>query len=752
MGNQMVTTGTLPSVIEDALVAFKSHEAVLEITEVEPCEGGDFFIRARFDVNLPSRWAKAGESPDGVLPYEVVEAYFPVSYPSQAPIFTLRPDFNPKLPHINPHSPGERIPPCILAGSNRELLHSEGLYGLINQMAEWLKNAGRRSLINLGQGWEPMRRDSVLNHLFMDPEELLSKSNKFGQHQLLLATCWWSEKTGHALGLRHDRWPDSVLQSARLRKIFDEATVSDGIIKGQTLLVVCWPNATSTGQPPIDDGYLPDNVVTVSDLASRAADLGCKRAFDAFAANLNYAAASLYPGWKLPIFVIFPVRRPAKVIGFTSEYEFLAYKVEVTTPAMLATGDSPVYPVAFLMPTNEALLRRTSGFSSEIACSSVAFLGCGSVGSKLALHSTRSGFPPGMLIDREFLAPHNVARHALFPRHCSLYSKAAALAEELCSFGSKRPTAIEEDILNADLTKDPLKSALFGDGRLLVNTTGSHAVRHFLADSKIQARVIEGCIATRGTAGILLFEGVHRNPNCADLMSTAYEVLRQNECLVPPMDPTDTLLQVGVGCNSVTLPMSDTRISLLSAGMSQAVLNAQIHGLSTEGKVSVGLVRDDGMSVAWEHITAGKTHLADVSGLPGWTVRVLDKAHQKIIKDVARNADVETGGVIVGRCSPTCREVTIVDVLEAPPDSIREPSRFVLGVDGLVEAVTDYDRTGANVLWCLGTWHSHLYPSGPSDTDNATAKSIEGLLRGAVVMLIRHPQGYAAIVSAGRIQ
>lgn len=748
----MVTTGTFPSVVEDALLVFKNHEAVLEITEVECREGGDFFIRAKFDVNLPSRWATAGASPDGVLPYEVVEAYFPVGYPTHAPLFSLRPDFNPKLPHINPHSPGARIPPCILAGSNNELLHSEGLYGLVNQMAEWLKNAGRRSLINLGQGWEPMRRDGVLSHLFMDPEALLSNPMRFGQRQLFRTTCWWSEKTGHAVALRYERWPDSVIQPAHLSKMCSEMRIFDGIIEGQTLLVVCWPNATSTGQPLVDDGYLPDNVTTVSELALRAENLGCKSAFDSFAANLNYATRSFPHGWKLPIFVIFPVRRPAKVIGFTSEYEFLAYKVEVTTPAMLATKESPVSPVAFLMPTNETLLRRTSGFSSEAKCLSVAYLGCGSVGSKLALHSTRSGFPPGILIDREFLAPHNVARHALFPKHCSQYSKAAALADEVFSFGSKKPAVIEEDILKADINKDPLKSALLGDEWLLVNTTGSHAVRHFLANSELQARVIEGCITARGKAGILSFEGEKRNPNCADLMATAYEVLRQNDCLMPPMDPADTLLQVGVGCNSVTLPMSDTRISLLAAGMSQAILNAQVQGVSAQGLMSVGLVCDDGMSVMWERVAAGKTHLADVSGLPGWSVRVLDRAHQKITDDVARCADVETGGVIVGRCSPTHREVTIVDVLAAPPDSIRESSRFVLGVDGLVEAVTDYDRTGANVLWCLGTWHSHLYPSGPSNTDNATAKSIEGLLRGAVVMLIRHPQGYAAIVSAGRVQ
>ena len=277
-------------------------------------------------------------------------------------------------------------------------------------------------------------------------------------------------------------------------------------------------------------------------------------------------------------------------------------------------------------------------------------------------------------------------------------------------------------------------------------------MRQYLANSAITARVIEGGLTNQGEAGILLVEGDERNPNCADLMSAAYNILRTNNCLSAPMNQKESMLRVGVGCNSVTLPMSDARVSLFTAGMSQVILDSQVHGLPAEGRVSVGLVGCDEMSVSWQHITLGKTHLAQVSGLPEWTVRVLDTAHQKIIDNVARYSGVETGGLIVGRCSPIQREVLIVDVLDAPPDSTRSPSKFVLGVEGLADAITAYNESGANVLWCIGTWHSHLLPSGPSGIDIATAKSIEGLLKGAVVMLIRHPQGYAAIVRHGLIE
>lgn len=738
------------SYFDDAIAAFVSHEAVLEVVGTQQFDDGRFLIEARFNTNLPSRWAKSGESPDGVHADELVQVRFPSNYPDQAPHFSLREDFNSTLPHINPHCSGERIPPCILAGSTLELLHSEGLGSLINQMAEWLKNAGRGSLINLEQGWEPTRRDNVNSFIYMDPEELLQGSRRYGQHQLFVLDCFWVKRTLTAMGCHHKRWSAAAVTERELRKLMADWKISsDGIVSGQTFLAVCWPSPSGGGEPDVLHTYLPDSVSCMTELVSRAAELGGAKPFGDFCNNLTAIAKKLPENITVPVFVIFPVRRPADIIGFTSNTEFIAYKVNVTTPKMFSEGSSPVSAVAFLNPTNEGLLKRTSGFKVEARSTFVTYLGCGSVGSKLAMHSARAGFAPALLIDKESLAPHNVARHALLPRHCSVESKARALASEIENFGLKKPQVFDANIVNVDLGKDPLHARLFDGSALLVNTTGSHAVRQFLASSKIQARIVEGCLTFQGLAGIFLSEGGGRNPNCSDVMSVAYNILRSCDRLAPPMDQNDSVLQVGVGCNSVTLPMSDTRVSLLSAGMSQALFDAQLHGLSSDGKVSVGQVGQDGMSVNWRHQILGKTQFATVSGLPGWSVRILDTAHRKILEDLSRYPGVESGGLIVGRCSPTHREVTIIDVLDAPLDSRREANVFVLGVEGLADTVIAYNNSGKDVLWCLGTWHSHLIPSGPSTRDKVTSHEIQGLMRGATVMLIRHPMGYEAIVAQG---
>lgn len=741
----------VPPPIEDAISAFNLHPAVIEIVDVKALGDGAFIIEAVFDTNLPSRWLKLGVTPDGVRSSENVEVYFPLGYPSKAPRFSLRPDFNPNLPHINPHSKGKRIPPCIMAGSNLELLYSEGIFGLIRQMAEWLKNAGRQSLINLAQGWEPMRRDHLEDHLFLEPESLLN-SKQFGRHQLFSSICLQMRPTGGSLCLAPKRWNGAVVQPQQFQKLFTIKALSEEAEERQSLVVVCWPSSTNDGLPVINDKYSPDTVETVADMKLRVDELGCTKAFEAFTGNVNQVGKQASPELMLPIFLIFPVRRPTHLIGCTTDYEFLCYKVETTTPAMFSDNTTRVSSVAFITPVTKELLKRTSGLPLDRDGLAVTYLGCGSVGSKLALHSTRSGFPPTLLIDQELLAPHNVARHALFPRHCNLFSKAKTLANEIAAFDAKKPKVIVANFIGHNLLTEPLHSALNGSGKLLVNTTGSHAVRQYLAGSKFTARVIEGCLTSQGKVGILTTEGNDRNPNCDDLMVAAYDSLRINSCLSAPMSHEESILRVGVGCNSVTLPMSDTCLSLITAGMSQVILNSHVQDLPEAGRVSVGLVGKDGMSVYWQHKTLQKTHLAKVSGLPGWTVRVLDIAHQKMITDVAKYPAVETGGLIVGRCSPIQREVIILDVLDAPSDSIRSPAKFVLGVDGLLDNIMQYNDSGANVLWCLGTWHSHLQPSGPSVIDRTTSKSIEGLLKGAVVMLIKHSQGYEAIVGHGRFE
>lgn len=740
---------SLSSSIKDALRQLEAHPSVTKVTVIE-LPDGDAVASADFDTNLASTWRAAGVSPTGVRVIETVEYYVPSNYPYRAPRPTLRPDFNATLPHINPHRSGERVPPCVVYGSALEVMHNEGVGRLFDQMALWLEHAAENKLIDYAQGWEPMRRDHCDGMLEADVNSLLDDA-VFGSAKVYLASIAWSRETGASYGdIR--RKARSALNDRELLRLCASVRQKGDILIAETLLAVCWPVSEGKAGPRIVDVYQPDTVHSYADLLHLAEQVGCEQALSRFSANINTVASGVGKTNGLPVYIALAVRRPVPLIGLSTDYELLVYRVDVCPPeGLTAANDKRVSPVLIATPMSSALLRQTSGIGDDASRIQLGLVGCGSLGSKIAVHVARAGYPLTLLADNERFSPHNAARHALYPSQFGLVeSKSRQLANEIASFsGGRKPAIYERSVLTLPFADKPFMPFFSSGESVLLNTTGSPTVRHFLAGAPFASRIMEACLMNLGSTGLLTLEGENRNPSTTDLMAHVFEQLRQAGTLRAPVSEHVSMVGVGVGCNSVTLPMTDANISLVAAGVGQAALRLYRDGLPETGIVAVARVGEDCMSVSWQHETLGKTRVACVESNGSWTVRVLDEAHRKMGADVAVHRDVETGGVIVGRVSMPLREITIVDVLDAPPDSRRTASAFVLGTEGLAERVATYNETGQGVLWCLGTWHSHLVPAGPSALDVATAKTLEGTIASAVVLLIHRPDGYSAIVRDG---
>jgi hypothetical protein len=101
----------------------------------------------------------------------------------------------------------------------------------------------------------------------------------------------------------------------------------------------------------------------------------------------------------------------------------------------------------------------------------------------------------------------------------------------------------------------------------------------------------------------------------------------------------------------------------------------------------------------------------------------------------------------MGRLSEAARSIHIVDVLSAPPDSRRSASEFVLGTGGVSTAIRSFTDRAGGTLYCLGTWHSHLTVSGPSELDHATATTVALARLAPSVLLIRTPGGYRGVLA-----
>ena len=285
---------------------------------------------------------------------------------------------------------------------------------------------------------------------------------------------------------------------------------------------------------------------------------------------------------------------------------------------------------------------------------------------------------------------------------------------------------------------------------VVVNATASLVLREVLAATEFMpTRVVETSLFAGGRVGVITLEGPKRNPSTTDLMAEVYAVLQEDRALASMVFDGDGGMgrqTTGQGCGSMTMTMSDGRLSLFAAGAAEYLLAKQREGLPEDvGEILIGRLSERGLGVDWQSFqTSPVTVLHAANGL-GWRVHVHPRALEKMREEGARWPKVETGGVLMGRLSEGSRVAHVVDVLEAPPDSVRSSHGFVLGTQGMRHCLDEYSEAVDWSLYCLGTWHSHLSKSGPSDLDRETARAVSLTRLTPTIFLIMTPTGFHAL-------
>ena len=617
----------------------------------------------------------------------------------------------------------------------------------------WLQRAAEGTLIDPEQGWEPVLRRDLSNLLVIDGEACRAIVDRHGGYRVLKAGFYRP-------GLEDARLSDgatAIVQSGRdtvpLKRGDKELLTSrrekEGAF-GNTVCCVIWPDKRASGAPRICDRYMPETVTTIDALWHRTDELGSRRALDAFLSSLERCFDRYVLGPPVPIAIVLCARRPFHLIGSPSDIELLPYIVELRaaverTSLFAAEGDEVVAPAMQLDVANPALLRRVSGAPET---GRVAMLGCGSVGSKMAVHLARSGVGIAVVSDRGLLLPHNMARHAL-ARSALAPSKATELARELAHLG-QFPQAHDSDLV-ADLTRREGRRVILPKAAAYaVNTTASLGVRESLSSllpKDVKPRLAEAALFGRGRGAFLLVEGVVHNPTLCDLVVELYATVSSARLLRLLFDQAYGLseVQIGQGCGSLTMPMTDMRLSAMTAGLTEELLDAmQLE--HCDGRIIVGESPDDRPDTSWTQQTVAPFEVIPIESAEDWTLRISQRVLESIREDFGRYPEVETGGVIIGMCSARLKAVTVVDLLPAPPDSVRSADRFTLGTNGLKKAIADRHRNTGGTLFDVGTWHSHLTDQGPSPLDRQTARELAAERPPPSVLLIATPQQLSALM------
>ena len=642
------------------------------------------------------------------------------------------------LPHLQPGPLTEPPRPCLIDGNEREYfiqfgLVELGVFNLLHQLVLWLRHAAEGALIDRRQGWEPTLRRDLFADIVIDAEACRAAVDRGGGYRVLKARYLRVGSNDSAIGPDVYALIDVENRQVPLNRQDDELLThgaSDRSATGNSVCCVAWPDKLPSGQPRIAATYMPETVTTYGELLARADEIGCGRSLRVFFESVErcFRDRAFNKPATIPVAIVLCARRPFHLIGSESDIELLPYVLDIRPnqgrAALVGGGnDEPVAPAIQRDAPNPALLRRVSG-APELP--SVAMLGCGSVGSKMAMHLARSGVQIPVVSDKSILLPHNMARHAL-ARPPVARSKAAELATELSQIGQS-PQVHENDLVFDLPVRDKRRILLPRDAGCAVNTTASLAVRETLSSlpaKEVKPRLAEAALFGRGQGGFLLVDGAAHNPTLSDLTAELYATAVSPRLRALLFDPDHGLteVQIGQGCSSLTMPMTDMRLSAMTAGLTEQLVQ-ELQAPAGEGRIIVATTAKDGPDTSWSWQSVAPFAVVEVEGNDGWTLRISPRVLGEIYAEVARWPAVETGGLMIGTCSARLRAVTVVDILPAPPDSRRSASRFVLGTEGLKAAIKARHAESGSTLFDVGTWHSHLTNQGPSSLDRKTAAEL----------------------------
>jgi len=734
--------------IDDAVHQLNRHRGLARISEPQSV-GETTIIEVDVKVELPSRCWGNGVSITGVRATETCILSFDVDWPLSAPKVLLRKDFPLNLPHINPHSPGQYISPCLFEGSLDEVLHRFGLDAIIDQLIDWLHKAAAGTLINFEQGWEPTRRDNCPSTIIFSAEQVADIAPTDGSI-LKVSVNYFAIDNGLYASLD----PDLISQIDPISNVISHDRAGK------------WSKGTAAAfilrTPNVIDTYQPETVFDLETLLARVEELGICSSHLAKNLETYYSHSIMLSGKYDPkgfyVIVVLVVNRPASLIGAPDrKTEMLPYVIRYDNPGSLQPKPkAEVHPAFHSHKLSPKLLAYTSGLTSADISKQVVIFGCGSLGSKIALHLGRAGFGRITFVDNETMSPHNAARHALVVDENLVFlpQKAELMEINFAKLSHHNSRSINDDAVSLLMNSTQFSDVISDDSPLIIDATASLKVlaaeTASVALNNSSARLVRVLMYGQGNCALVMLEAKERSSRVDDLTAALFARCRNDAELranIAGKSSEATAIFVGDNCRSLTVPMSDSTVSRSAALASMQIERWLVDGFPDESFLCFGISDALGIGMSWKSEPIASTTVIRVSEEGGWEIRVLDLVIQTIKLDVKQWGLNETGGALLGHISYENRTITIAGVVESPTDSIRGPACFVLGTDGLIQSLREAHKASLGYLTFIGTWHSHPIGGSHSNLDRKTLHHIAEDAGGLpAVSLVWTPDGLICAV------
>ena len=657
--------------IEEASKYIREHNAFKNISAIDFSDNhNEAIISATVTVNLPSKFIEKGITDIGVKSKEEVKFVFSKDFPLKAPKIVLRDDFPKCFPHINPSM--QEVIPCIYFGDLSELLQQpEWMNGILNQLVDWLEKAASNQLLNYEQGWEPMRNDNSNAVLIIYDKNMLSRLE--------------------------ENWEIKIYYNEINKKILACRFFNKNLNKKASLIRY---HVTTR----IIDTYIPNTIRQLADLYEYTNLLG----YNNLKKDLEKVDRENIKEDKL--FVMFPVRRPIKLIGSESNIELISFVIHKSPPRKKKKRVLPDNKVEMIhhiiTEVSPELLKRISGTKTKInETKNIALVGCGSLGSKIGIHLGRNGNRPFICIDPDIFMPHNNVRHALV--NIVYENKAKLLSSNMLIINNNSVKCDNNSCVDID----------YSNTRLIIDTTGSFAVRNFFMSKQDLPPIISGGLYGSGRQGILFLENKSKSVKLMTMWAYLYHQTLKDESLRKMLfDGQLDNVQVGQSCSSQTLIVDDARISIIAAAMSLKIQQILEDGLSEKGEILFSTYNDN-YSLESKLIDIPESIFIESSEEQKWQIFLFKKVYEEMKDRMEAEEPNETGGVLLGTVFLYLQSIVITDILPKTPDSIAKDNCFILGTKGLEKQIQDIEKKTNGRVTYLGTWHSHPKGGNASSID-----------------------------------
>jgi proteasome lid subunit RPN8/RPN11 len=641
------------------------HRAFSCVSEIVQ-ETEENIITAEVTINLPSKFIECGVTDKGVKNKEKIKFVFPKDFPLVSPKIVLRDDFSRNFPHINPSS--DEVIPCIYEGKLAELLQEqEWMNGILDQLVNWLETAARNSLLNYEQGWEPMRNDNCVGFVVYDDNKVIAEFRSKPNFPIRTRDISYSDYNDYIIADYIDFTPEK---------------------KNAKIIFAITPYQSNI--------YIPNRIGSLNDFYVYAKSIGIEN-IKIYIEDIDKQTLA-----DNKLFVTLMVKRPCNIIGTDSDIEFLnfvIYKNKQRKGKKRVLPECQVGMLYHITDKSPPLLQRLAGLKLPTMPDKkmISILGCGSLGSKIALHLARNGNNDFYCIDNDIFLPHNNARHAL---SLAFYrEKAWQLANSIKNISYANVHSIDNNAHSVD----------YSNSRIIIDTTASFSVRNFLMENSALPQIISAGLYNSGLNGLLLIE--NHKKNCKLLHEWAflyYQSLSDKEVRGTLFSNNLENIHIGQSCSSQTMVASDAQISLMAAVMSMRIQEVLSDLENTQEEILFYTYSDSCLKTS--KIGLPKFHKIAFSN--EWDIYISAEVSQKMLELLNLKSPNETGGVLLGTVFNYARSVVITSLLPPPPDSSEEKKQFILGTANLYQTIQQIEHKSHGKVTYLGTWHTH--PSGGS--------------------------------------